>query len=103
MRRIAVIAVSDTTLWYEQNARFSSVETTIWVVADDGSQGDAPVVLARRAAAPTGRSKAIELYVDDNDALCCPTFERTSYFRLDAKLKRYVRFRTHVRRLPNVG
>jgi hypothetical protein len=40
-----------------------------------------------------------ETYVDANDALCCPSFERITWFGYNAGKDLYVRFRTHVRRI----
>jgi hypothetical protein len=40
-----------------------------------------------------------ETYVDANDALCCPSFERTTWFGYSAGKDLYVRFRTHVKRI----
>jgi hypothetical protein len=43
--------------------------------------------------------RLIETYVDRNDAFCCPSFERVTYFRFSRPRDRYVRYRTHVRRI----
>jgi hypothetical protein len=43
--------------------------------------------------------EVLESYVDHDDAFCCPTYGRTSFFRFKRKLDRYVRYETHVRRL----
>jgi hypothetical protein len=40
-----------------------------------------------------------ETYVDRNDAFCCPSFERVSYFRFSRPRDRYVRYRTRVERI----
>jgi hypothetical protein len=40
-----------------------------------------------------------ETYVDRNDALCCPSFERITWFGYSAGKDLYVRFRTHVKRI----
>lgn len=40
-----------------------------------------------------------ETYVDRNDALCCPSFERITWFGYSAGRDLYVRFRTHVKRI----
>ena len=40
-----------------------------------------------------------ETYLDRNDAQCCPTFMRFSYFRFDREKDRYVRFATRVKRI----
>jgi hypothetical protein len=40
-----------------------------------------------------------ETYVDRNDAFCCPSFERVSYFRFSRPRDRYVRYRTRVSRI----
>lgn len=38
-----------------------------------------------------------EFYVDGNDASCCPTIERRTFYRYHAERDRYVRYRTVVR------
>jgi hypothetical protein len=40
-----------------------------------------------------------ETYVDRNDAFCCPSFERLSYFRFARARDEYVRYRTRVSRI----
>ena len=40
-----------------------------------------------------------ETYVDRNDALCCPSFERITWFGYSARKDRYVRIATHVKRI----
>jgi hypothetical protein len=40
-----------------------------------------------------------ETYVDRNDALCCPSFERISLFGYNAGHDLYVRFRSRVKRI----
>jgi hypothetical protein len=40
-----------------------------------------------------------ETYVDRDDAFCCPSFRRVTYFRYSGARKRYVRYRTAVRRI----
>jgi hypothetical protein len=40
-----------------------------------------------------------ETYVDANDALCCPSFERVTWFGYNAGKDLYVRLRTHVKRI----
>jgi hypothetical protein len=40
-----------------------------------------------------------ETYVDRNDALCCPSFERITWFGYNAGKDLYVRLGTHVRRI----
>ncbi len=40
-----------------------------------------------------------ETYVDRNDAFCCPSFERVSYFRFSRARDRYVRYRSRVSRI----
>jgi hypothetical protein len=40
-----------------------------------------------------------ETYVDRNDALCCPSFERITWFAYSAGKDLYVRLRTHVKRI----
>lgn len=48
---------------------------------------------------PGKEIRVTETYVDKNDAFCCPSFERVSYFAFSRKANRYVRFTTSVRRL----
>jgi hypothetical protein len=43
--------------------------------------------------------RLVETYVDRNDAFCCPSFERLSYFRFARARDKYVRYRTRVRRI----
>jgi hypothetical protein len=45
--------------------------------------------------------RLVETYVDRNDAFCCPSFERVTYFRFSRQRDRYVRYRTGVRRIKN--
>lgn len=40
-----------------------------------------------------------ETYVDRNDALCCPSFERVTWFGYSARKDLYVRISTHVNRI----
>jgi hypothetical protein len=40
-----------------------------------------------------------ETYVDRNDALCCPSFERITLFGYNAGMDLYVKFRTTVKRI----
>jgi len=40
-----------------------------------------------------------ETYVDRNDALCCPSFQRTTWFGYNAGKDLYVRLSTHVKRI----
>jgi hypothetical protein len=40
-----------------------------------------------------------ETYVDRNDALCCPSFERITWFGYSAGRDLYLRFRTNVKRI----
>lgn len=40
-----------------------------------------------------------ETYVDRNDAFCCPSFRRVTYFRYAPRSDRYVRYRTGVHRI----
>jgi hypothetical protein len=40
-----------------------------------------------------------ETYVDRNDALCCPSFERNTFFGYNAGMDLYVKFRTKVKRI----
>jgi hypothetical protein len=42
-----------------------------------------------------------ETYVDRNDAFCCPSFKRVSYFRYNRARERYVRYLTRVSRIKN--
>jgi hypothetical protein len=44
-----------------------------------------------------------ETYVDRNDAFCCPSFRRVTYFRYSAKRQRYVRYRTGVKRIKRAS
>jgi hypothetical protein len=43
--------------------------------------------------------RLLETFVDRNDPYCCPTFLRTTFFRLARKADRYVPFRTAVMRI----
>jgi hypothetical protein len=43
--------------------------------------------------------RVIETYVDRNDAFCCPSFERVSYFRFSRTKDSYLRYRTRVSRI----
>jgi hypothetical protein len=43
--------------------------------------------------------RMIETYVDRDDAFCCPSFRRVSYFRYRSGPDRYVRYRTRVNRI----
>jgi hypothetical protein len=43
--------------------------------------------------------RVIETYVDRNDAFCCPSFKRVSYFRFTRAKDVYVRYRTRVSRI----
>lgn len=47
--------------------------------------------------------QVIETYVDRDDAFCCPSFRRTSYFRFSRRRGAYVRFATTVRRIRPAG
>jgi hypothetical protein len=40
-----------------------------------------------------------EWYVDRDDAFCCPSFRRTTYFGYNAGRDKYVRYRTGVKRI----
>jgi hypothetical protein len=42
-----------------------------------------------------------ETYVDRDDAFCCPSFLRVTYFRYDRARKRYRRYRSAVRRIKH--
>jgi hypothetical protein len=43
----------------------------------------------------------IETYVDRDDAFCCPSFRRVSYFRYRGGRDRYVRYATRVTRIKS--
>jgi hypothetical protein len=43
--------------------------------------------------------RMIETYVDRDDAFCCPSFRRVTYFRFRFGTDRYVRYRTRVSRI----
>lgn len=43
--------------------------------------------------------RMIETYVDRDDAFCCPSFKRVTYFRFRSGTDRYVRYRTRVSRI----
>jgi hypothetical protein len=43
--------------------------------------------------------RLLETFVDRNDPFCCPTFLRTTFFRLARRTDRYVPFRTAVMRI----
>jgi hypothetical protein len=43
--------------------------------------------------------RLIETYVDRDDAFCCPSFKRVSYFRFSRAKDAYVRYRTRVSRI----
>jgi hypothetical protein len=40
-----------------------------------------------------------ETYVDRDDAFCCPSFKRVSYFRFSRARDGYVRYRSRVSRI----
>jgi hypothetical protein len=44
-----------------------------------------------------------ETYVDRNDAFCCPSFRRVTYFRYRAGPDRYVRYKTGVKRIKSAS
>jgi hypothetical protein len=44
-----------------------------------------------------------ETYVDRNDAFCCPSFERRTFFRFNRKLDRYARYQSSVKRIKARG
>jgi hypothetical protein len=44
-----------------------------------------------------------ETYVDRNDAFCCPSFRRVTYFRYRTGPDRYVRYRTDVKRIKSAS
>jgi hypothetical protein len=48
---------------------------------------------------PGKELRLIEVYVDRNDALCCPSFERVTYFGYSGGRDSYERYRTRVRRI----
>jgi hypothetical protein len=43
--------------------------------------------------------RVIETYVDRDDAFCCPSFRRITYFRFSRARDEYARYRTHVTRI----
>jgi hypothetical protein len=43
--------------------------------------------------------RMVETYVDRDDAFCCPSFRRVSYFRYRGGRDRYVRYATRVKRI----
>jgi hypothetical protein len=43
--------------------------------------------------------RLVETYVDRDDAFCCPSFRRVTYFRFARNPDTYVRYRTRVRRI----
>jgi hypothetical protein len=43
--------------------------------------------------------RVVETYVDRDDAFCCPSFKRTSFFRFSRSKGIYVRYRSHSRRI----
>ena len=45
--------------------------------------------------------RLLETFVDRNDPYCCPSFLRTTFFRLARKADTYVPFRTGVRRIKD--
>jgi hypothetical protein len=45
--------------------------------------------------------RMIETYVDRDDAFCCPSFRRVTYFRFRPGPDRYVRYRTRVNRIKS--
>jgi hypothetical protein len=42
-----------------------------------------------------------ETYVDSDDAFCCPSFRRVTFFRYKAAVNRYVRYQTRVKRIKS--
>jgi hypothetical protein len=48
---------------------------------------------------PGKEVRLVETYVDRNDAFCCPSFERATWFGYSARKDRYVRISTAVRRI----
>jgi hypothetical protein len=50
---------------------------------------------------PGKEVRVLELFVDRDDPYCCPTFLRTTYFRLTREADGYVPFRTAVRRIKD--
>lgn len=42
-----------------------------------------------------------ETYVDPDDAFCCPSFRRVTFFRYKAAVNRYVRYQTDVKRIKS--
>jgi hypothetical protein len=47
--------------------------------------------------------RLIETYVDRDDAFCCPSFRRVTYFRYRTGPDRYVRYRTGVKRIKSAS
>jgi hypothetical protein len=47
--------------------------------------------------------RVIETYVDRDDAFCCPSFRRITYFRYRSEPDRYVRYQTRVKRIKKRG
>jgi hypothetical protein len=48
---------------------------------------------------PGKEVRLVETYVDRDDAFCCPSFRRVSFFRFDRGRDQYLRYRTRVRRI----
>jgi hypothetical protein len=44
-----------------------------------------------------------ETYVDRDDAFCCPSFRRITFFRYESGQDRYVRYQTRVKRIKKRG
>jgi hypothetical protein len=45
--------------------------------------------------------RMVETYVDRDDAFCCPSFRRVTYFRYRGGRDRYVRYATRVKRIKS--
>jgi hypothetical protein len=48
---------------------------------------------------PGKEVRLVETYVDRNDAFCCPSFERVTWFGYKASKDRYVRIATRIKRI----
>jgi hypothetical protein len=56
-----------------------------------------------RKGFPGREVRLVETYVDRDDAFCCPSFRRVSFFRFDRARDLYVRYATRVRRIRAAG
>jgi hypothetical protein len=43
--------------------------------------------------------RLVETYLDRDDAFCCPSFKRVTYFRFSPRPDRFVRYGTRVSRI----